>query len=128
VVGVDLAYCIAASSSSQLISSDGASEATLLSFYLDCLVEHLVRLDVYDTEADAREAAPFAVLRRQYDTAFLDLARVVIAEHWGTLTLEQLKHREGKMSFNAYNKSSAHVAWFIARVVAVLQKEEWNGV
>ena len=32
---------------------------------------------------------------------------MVIADHWGSITREVLQAREGKMSFNAYNKSLA---------------------
>lgn len=124
VASVDLAYCIAASASAAVLSPDGAGEAALLRFYHNCLLDSLQRLGVYATKTESAEAAPYAALLQQYDMAFLDLARVVVAEHWATLTMEQIRQREGKMSFNAYNKSAAHVTWLVARTAAIMQHFE----
>jgi hypothetical protein len=41
----------------------------------------------------------------QFEWAWIDLARIVLGEHWQSITRDILEARTGKMVFNAYNKS-----------------------
>ena len=67
------------------------------------------------TAPAASAVLPAKVFQEQFEWAWLDLARVCVGDHWGSVTKEVLAARRGKMSFNAYNKSEA-----VARMVAGL--------
>ena len=47
---------------------------------------------------------PFGVWL-QFEWAWIDLARVVVAEWWASCTNATFEARQGKMAFNACNKS-----------------------
>lgn len=112
---VDVAYCIAASASASVLPLDDLSAVDVyLKFYYQSLIEGFLHFRVFQNEVEARAALPENVFTTQFCNAFIDLARVVIADHWKCVTPETLQAREGKLSFNAYNKCGRMAKWMVA--------------
>jgi len=120
---VDVAYCIAASID-ESVATLGGSEIVpnLLAHYHTTLMESFVENNVASNLAEATGILPFPVFRRQFVVAFIDLARVVIGDHWKTITPQVLKERTGKLVFNAYNKSLPVALWFIEQTYHLLNE------
>ena len=107
---VDVAYCIAASADASVFVADAGRRDTVaivgryVREYYECLLAAFVK---YGNATDSTAAAallPMEVFQVQFEWAWIDLARVVVGDHWGSLTKAVVASREGKMSFNAYNK------------------------
>ncbi len=95
-------------------------------FYHKCFLDALVRLGkAKDVEAALR-LFPYAVLQRQFREAMVDLFRAVVSEWWKTITPEIMRTREGKMTFNACNKSVAMAMWLVKSVGTCLSAVEMD--
>ena len=119
----DVAYCIAASAHPDLFSGSAAVRVeeqafsnagshmavtvvdSLVRVYHQSLLAALVSHGVTGDLGEAAALLPEQTLQVQVEWAWIDLARVVIGEHWSSVTKEVLTERQGHMSFNAYNKS-----------------------
>lgn len=115
---VDVAYCLAAAADPSTLPlplpAGRGGTGTYVKFYYECLVEGFVRFGVAADPQSARSVLPEGVFQRQFQWAFIDHARVVIADHWKTITPDALAAREGKMLFNACNKSLHVATWMVA--------------
>jgi phosphoribosylglycinamide formyltransferase-1 len=116
---VDVVYCIAASIDPKLIPEGTGGAVALVQSLVDeyhsTLLASFIKSGVASDAAAASAVLPAKVFQEQFEWAWLDLARVCVGDHWGSVTKEVLAARRGKMSFNAYNKSEA-----VARMVAGL--------
>ncbi|KNC79096.1 hypothetical protein SARC_08493 [Sphaeroforma arctica JP610] len=106
LVATDVAYCIAASAHKSCFEE--SSLETFLAFYYACL---------------DRDSLSYDTFRTQFDLAFIDLGRIVVADHWGAITMATLRKREGKFVFNAYNKSEAIAIWFLRELSRCLDRQ-----
>jgi len=118
----DVAYCLAASGSSEILPIKDDFVPTYLHFYYDHLTKSLVKYKVATSIDTAASIVPFLTFQKQYENAFLDLARIVVADHWKSIRPENFRERKGKMSYNAYNKSLPVALWFIARTIDYLER------
>jgi len=128
LAAVDVVYCIWASASADLLE-EPQGEARLLVAYHTRLVEALVAAGVARDEEQAHgEILPFAVFEREYTWALLDLARIVVGEHWKTVTPESLAERRGKLTFNAYNKCPRLACCLMRQVAAAIGRYDGSPV
>ena len=115
----DLAYLIASSTEPGLLSFDGRGEARLLDYY------HAQLSDAARSYGLPEESVvPRAALQEQYETALLDLARLVVAYAWPRLkiTPELLRQNQNVLSRCAYNKSEFVALWLVVRCEAILSQ------
>ena len=127
---VDVAYCIAASADESVFDSPSSDVApySILQSYLDdyhghfiaALVQHGVSADLQT----AMSVLPRDVFQAHFDWAWIDLARVVIGDHWGTIDQSVFESRAGKMSMNAYNKSLPVARHFVSITDACLNQRQ----
>lgn len=121
---VDVAYCIAASADKSIFAADaGAAGSNALAVVQRYVCEYhsslLAAFVKHGAAADAAAAAallPIHVFQEQFEWAWIDLARIVIGDHWSRLTRDAMAAREGQMSYNAYNKS-LEVGWVVVELV-----------
>ena len=121
LAAVDVAYCIWASASLEVLAEDGG-EARLVAAYHSSLVEALAAAGVAGDEIP-----PLAAFEREYELALLDLARVVVGEHWKTATPESLEARRGELTFAAYNKCPRLACHLMRRVADALARYDGGG-
>ena len=115
---VDVVYCIAASADPKLIpvgADPAAVVQSLVDEYHNMLLASFVKYGVASDLVSASAALPVEVFQEQFEWAWIDLARVCVGDHWGSVTKDILATRRGKMAFNAYNKSEP-----VQRMVAQL--------
>jgi len=103
---------------------DGGEESLLL-YYFDELQKHLVEYNAYETPQDALEKFNYGTFLEQYDTAVLDLCRLVIAYTWARFEgpVEANDH-EGcarTMNLTSYNKSLPNVVWLMSKCDEILK-------
>eukprot|EP01064_Diplonema_japonicum_P015234 TRINITY_DN22989_c0_g1_i1.p1 TRINITY_DN22989_c0_g1~~TRINITY_DN22989_c0_g1_i1.p1 ORF type:complete len:802 (+),score=209.56 TRINITY_DN22989_c0_g1_i1:80-2407(+) len=124
--GTDVAYCIAASASPDvLFPLDGPSDRRLAEIYHGYLMEAFVKYNVAPAITDAEKLFPLITFMSQYQTALLDLGRTVVCDHWSTMTPEILRSREdSSTAFNAYNKNLKVAVWLASRLNIYLN--EWK--
>ena len=94
---MDVVYVIAASADRSIFEGGGAEAVTttvqsLVDYYYDCLCK------------GGFEGLTKEVFMQQIKYAWIDLTRVILGDHWSSLTCEIVESRKDKMSFNAYNK------------------------
>eukprot|EP00122_Pirum_gemmata_P015493 Pgem_evm1s14480 len=76
-----------------------------LKLYHQTLLNNFVVLGIASDLKNAQNLFPYSIFENQFHWSFLDLARVVIADHWKSITPIILKEREDRFTFNSYNKS-----------------------
>eukprot|EP01134_Creolimax_fragrantissima_P004289 CFRG4289T1 len=117
LAATDVAYCIAASADPSCfrINDDMAIEGEqahmldhYLRYYHDCL---------------GINGFEWHKFRTQFDLAFIDLGRIVIADHWSSITIDILRKRQGHFVFNAYNKSEGLARWFINELANCIERQ-----
>jgi len=103
---------------------DGGEEA-YLRYYYDELQRYLVEFGVCSTEDDAIRHLSYDTFMEQYDTAFLDKCRLVIAYTWARFTEPVEKDDEvgcaRTMNKTSYNKSIPNVVWLASRCDEILK-------
>ena len=120
----DVAHHITSAVSSSAVSLDGKEEAELLDHYYSCLSKALVKFGVGKNEKEIEESIfPREILQKQYETAFLDVCRIVFAYAWRRWKAEPEPTQES-FNRNAYNKSLESVLWLITRCHVLLEKYE----
>eukprot|EP00178_Gracilaria_changii_P019456 TRINITY_DN563_c0_g1_i2.p1 TRINITY_DN563_c0_g1~~TRINITY_DN563_c0_g1_i2.p1 ORF type:complete len:789 (-),score=146.74 TRINITY_DN563_c0_g1_i2:10988-13354(-) len=119
--GVDVAYVLACGVHADVLAADGA-DARLLREYYERFVRYLVRFGKARDDGDARARQRFANLKRVYEEALVDLARVVVGYHWVRIgaSERQLAQRAAQLGVNSYNKSARCAQWLMARCARVL--------
>ena len=99
----DVAYAMWACPQSQVLDQ----EQQLVEYYHGQLAQELVKLEL----SGSCKVPSLLAFKAQYQAAFLDLCRVVIADHWSTVTPTTLATRAAmpdvkRKVFNAYNKDA----------------------
>ena len=97
----DVAYAMWACPQAEVLDQ----EHQLVEFYHDQLSQELAELE----PPGGAQAPTLNAFKAQYQAAFLDLCRVVLADHWSTVTPTTLAARAAmpevkRKVFNAYNK------------------------
>ena len=106
----------------ECLSLDGTKEEKLLDHYHARLSKYLVEFEAASSAAEVEEKLfPRAVLQEQYETAVLDVCRLVFAYAWRRWKPESEPTAES-LNRNAYNKSLPNVLWLITRCQVLLQK------
>jgi len=94
-------------------------------YYYEELQRYLVEYGACDTSWDAMELFSYDMFVEQYDTAFLDIGRLVIAYTWARFTEPVDKDDEvgcaRTMNKTSYNKSIPNVIWFMLRCDEILK-------
>jgi hypothetical protein len=99
-----------------------------LDFYYEELVKHLVRYGVTTSIEEAKTRLfPRAVLQQQYETALLDICRMVFAYAWQRWKEESEPTKES-FNRNAYNKSLDSALWLICRCHLLLEAYETDNI
>ncbi|KAJ9448525.1 3prime(2prime) [Diplonema papillatum] len=119
----DIAYFMAASPSPAAVPLDGSKDQYYLRHYHTSLLHAFVQHRVAATPEAAEALYPFATFESHYQTAFLDLSRVILCDHLSPLTLDVIRSREGKQGFNAYNKSVPVALWVLSKMKEFLRKK-----
>jgi len=97
----DLAYAIWACPQADVLDK----EEELVETYYQYLIEELG----HQGETGGQGIVELDTVKHQYRLAFIDLCRVIMVDHWKSVTLDTLRTRAGmpdnkKKVFNAYNK------------------------
>ena len=110
---VDLAYFIAASVAPELLQGDG--EKSIIEAYYVALQKALVEFGAAASKEAAETMITRSTLLMQYETALLDLFRIVVSYHWPRIKAcpEVLKKKAGGMGVNGYNKNVQQARWLI---------------
>ncbi|KAA8492835.1 3'(2'),5'-bisphosphate nucleotidase 1 [Porphyridium purpureum] len=119
---VDVAYCIFAGAHKTVMNNVSDPESCVtpyVNYYHATLLQAFQDYGIAANETAAERLLPKNVFQAQFEAGCLDLARVIIGDHWASVTPEILAARNNKLSFNAYNKCS-HVAAFLVAYVDVL--------
>ena len=117
LAATDVAHHIAAALDAEQLSVDGAAEAALLDGYHAALCEAMVETGVAETALDASTRVfPRAALQAQYETACLDMCRLVFAYQWS-----RARFGQPNLNRNSYNKSLRSAVWLTARCDALLR-------
>ena len=122
LAATDVAHFLSAAVHADRLEGDGEEE--LLRFYHDELREHLVEFGAFGDAGRAEEEFPFATLVDQYETAVLDMCRLVIAYSWSRFELVEEGDEAGyarTMNKNSYNKSMPNVVWLMSRCDRILK-------
>jgi 3'-phosphoadenosine 5'-phosphosulfate (PAPS) 3'-phosphatase/thiamine kinase-like enzyme len=128
LAATDVAHHLTAAVMPDCLSLDGKKEKTLLDHYHSCLVRYLVKFGSASSEVEVEETIfPRAVLQEQYETAFLDVCRLVFAYAWRRWKPESTPAPES-LNRNAYNKSLPNVLWLITRCHVLLEKAKQPAV
>lgn len=124
LAATDVAHHICAALQPHCVSFDGEKEKVLLDYYYECLSGALVKHGVASSIQDVQDNVfPRHVLQDQYEVAFLDICRMVLAYAWARWKPETAPS-PSSFNRNAYNKSLPSVLWFITRCAAVLLTRE----
>ncbi|KAL3925423.1 MAG: hypothetical protein SGILL_000429 [Bacillariaceae sp.] len=124
LAATDVAHHIASAVMHDCLSLDGKKEEKLLDHYHQMLCKHLIKFGVASNEAEVEERAfPRAVLQEQYETALLDVCRMVFAYAWRRWKPET-EPTQQSLNRNAYNKSLPNVLWLITRCHVLLEEAE----
>mmetsp|Transcript_52209 Transcript_52209/g.110958 ORF Transcript_52209/g.110958 Transcript_52209/m.110958 type:complete len:527 (-) Transcript_52209:197-1777(-) len=103
---------------------DGGEEA-LLQYYYAELEKYLVEYGAFDTKEDVLRNFSRDLFAEQYDTAFLDLFRLVVSYTWDRFTEPVEKDDEAgcarTMNKTSYNKSLPNVVWLTSRCDEILR-------
>ena len=80
LASTDIAHFMTAAVHADLLNHGG--EAALLKHYYEKLNDYLVEFGAFTTVDDAVKNLSYDAFMMQYDTAFLDICRLVIAYTW----------------------------------------------
>ena len=129
LAAADVAHFICAATQPSCISYDGKKESLLLDHYYRHLSKSLVEFGVAPSvEAVESDIFPRQVLQDQFETAVLDICRMVYAYAWSRWKAEP-KPTPESLNRNSYNKSFDNCLWLITRCHVLLEnkKSQLNG-
>ena len=117
LAATDTAHHICAALAPECLSADGALETELLDGYYSTLIAALIEYGAADSADAAQAMFTRSELQEQYETAVLDMGRLVFAYQWSRadFTTEPLNR-------NSYNKSIKVARWLVARCDALLKQ------
>eukprot|EP00980_Cylindrotheca_fusiformis_P000230 scaffold52_cov183-Cylindrotheca_fusiformis.AAC.9 len=120
LAATDIAHHISAALLPACVSYDGKKEEVFLDHYHACLMKELVRFGVAGSAQEAEDRVfPRRELQSQYETALLDICRMVFAYAWRRWNAET-EPTAASLNRNAYNKSLESALWLIARCHSLL--------
>lgn len=103
---------------------DGGEER-LQRYYFDEVQKYLVEFGAYKTAKDAAKKYNYDTFIDQYETAVLDICRLMIAYTWDRFEFPVEKDDEpGKaktMNKTSYNKSIPNIIWLMSRCDAIMK-------
>eukprot|EP00571_Detonula_confervacea_P014839 CAMPEP_0172303154 /NCGR_PEP_ID=MMETSP1058-20130122/4735_1 /TAXON_ID=83371 /ORGANISM="Detonula confervacea, Strain CCMP 353" /LENGTH=506 /DNA_ID=CAMNT_0013013871 /DNA_START=58 /DNA_END=1575 /DNA_ORIENTATION=+ len=109
----DFAHFITAAVHADMLVDGG--EEILQRYYFDELQKYLVEFGAFDTVDDAIQNYSYDTFIDQYETAVLDICRLMIAYTWSRFTEPVEKDDEAgcarTMNKTSYNKSIPNVVW-----------------
>lgn len=123
LAATDLAYLISSSASADLLTMDGEGEAALLAHYHAQLTQALVDFGAAASAGAAAALCPLPTLRRHYDIALLDVARLAVAYQWQRIKVSPavLAANAASLARCGYNKSLHHALWLVTRSDAIMR-------
>ncbi|KAL7531647.1 hypothetical protein ACHAXR_004149 [Thalassiosira sp. AJA248-18] len=121
LAATDVAHFLSAAVHADLLDDGG--EEKLLKHYYDELQTYL---GVFGADVESKESYTFATFIDQYETAVLDMCRLVIAYAWSRF--EPVDKDDGvgcarTMNKNSYNKSLPNVIWLMSRCDQILKSQ-----
>lgn len=123
LASTDMAHFLTAAVHADLLTDGG--EAALQQHYFDELQKYLVEFGAFGTAEDAVQNFSYATFIQQYDTAFLDVCRLVIAYTWARFEEPVEKDDEvgcaRTMNKTSYNKSIPNVVWLMTRCDEIIK-------
>ena len=122
LAATDIAHFLSAAVYADLLNDGG--ESMLLHYYYDELQTYLVEYGAYANLDEVKKHFSFEIFTEQYETAVLDMCRLVIAYAWSRFEPVDKDDKVGcarTMNKNSYNKSMPNVIWFMSRCNEILK-------
>lgn len=125
LASTDIAHFLTAAVHADLLTDGG--EASLQTHYFGELNKYLVEFGAFSTVDDAVESFSYDAFIKQYDTAFLDICRLVIAYTWARF--DEPVEKDDKvgcarsMNKTSYNKSIPNVVWLMTRCDEIMKSQ-----
>jgi len=123
LASTDIAHFLTAAVHADLLNDGG--EAVLQNHYFEELTKYRVKFGAFDTVDDAVQDFSYDTFIEQYDTAFLDVCRLVIAYTWARFEEPVEKDDEvgcaRTMNKTSYNKSIPNVVWLMTRCDEIMK-------
>ena len=118
LAATDVAHHIAAALAPECVSGDGERERELLDYYHTELCAALAASGAAEDAAHAASSVlSRAQLQAQYESAQLDMCRLVFAYQWSRATFGVTN-----LNKNSYNKDVRSAVWLVVRCDALLHK------
>lgn len=121
LASTDIAHFLTAAAHADLLNDGG--ESKLLEYYYTELSKYLVEYGAY-SNIDVKEHFSFDTFIDQYETAVLDMCRLVIAYAWSRFEPIDKNDKAGcarTANKNSYNKSMPNVIWLMSRCDEILK-------
>ena len=119
----DIAHFLTSAVHIDMLEKSG--EDYLMRYYYYELQKYLVEYGAFASEDDARKGYSFEIFTHQYETAVLDLCRLIIAYTWNRFTEPVEKGDDAgyarTMNKTSYNKSIPNAIWLMSRCNAILK-------
>ena len=119
----DVAHFLSSAVHADLL--EGSGEDNLMRYYYNELQKYLVENGVFQSMEDIRNGYSWDVFEYQYETAVLDLCRLIIAYVWDRFDEAVDKGDEAAkqrtMNKTSYNKSISNAAWLMSRCNSILK-------
>lgn len=122
LAATDIAHFISAAVYADLLIDGG--ESNLLQYYYEELKGYLVEYGAYESVDEAIEQYSVDTFTVQYETAVLDMCRLVIAYAWSRFEPVDKDDEAGcarTMNKNSYNKSMPNVVWLMSKCDSILK-------
>lgn len=122
LAATDIAHFLSAAVHADLLNDGG--EEKFLQYYHEELQKQLIEFAVFTSADEAKEKFSFATFIDQYETAVLDMCRLVIAYAWSRFEPVDKDDKVGcsrTMNKNSYNKSMPNVIWLMSRCDQILK-------
>ena len=123
MAATDIAHFISSGVHADRLVNGG--EEMLLQYYFDELQKYLVEYGAFKNEEEAMKQYSYETFMEQYDIAFLDICRLVIAYTWarfqGRVEKEDEEGCARTMNHTSYNKSILNVIWLVTRCDEILK-------
>ncbi|KAL9184503.1 hypothetical protein ACHAXT_012473 [Thalassiosira profunda] len=122
LAATDIAHFLSAAVHADLLIDGG--EARLLRHYHDELQKHLIAYGAFSSLDEAAKGFEFDTFIDQYETAVLDMCRLVIAYAWSRFEPVDPEDEEGcarTANKNSYNKSTPNVVFLMSRCDEILK-------
>jgi thiamine kinase-like enzyme len=124
LAATDIAHFLLSSVHADLLIDGG--EESLMHYYFDELHKYLVEYGAYNSSPEeAMQNFSYEIFYQQYETAVLDLCRLIIAYTWARFTEPVERDDEDgclrTMNKTSYNKCVANAVYLMSRCDAILR-------